>query len=332
MTGLHIVSKRRKHGRRWYVYAWRGGPCIHQQDIERPAITPELLDKAAASRMKQGASRNADTFNAVIDGYRASPEFTRLRESTKVDYRLWLTRISERFGKAPIAAFTDPRMRGEIILWRDRWQHQPRTADKASRMMSIVLAFAVDRGMLPVNVAAGIGQLYTVDKSDLIWERRHFRAMIKAPAVLRDAIRMAMLTGLRLGDLVRLDWAHIGPQAIIITTQKRKGRAVIPITPALRHHLNRREWRTGAVLRSNKGTAWAADGLKTAMQRAKPDGFDRTFHDLRGTFITWLAGRGLTDQEIARIVGWTSQRVAEIRSRYVDDSRIIVSLLDRLSA
>lgn len=40
----------------------------------------------------------------------------------------------------------------------------------------------------------------------------------------------------------------------------------------------------------------------------------------------WLCG--LTDEEIAR----TAKRVSEIRSRYVDEARIIVSTVERLSA
>ncbi|WP_227711023.1 site-specific integrase [Novosphingobium ovatum] len=67
-------------------------------------------------------------------------------------------------------------------------------------------------------------------------------------------------------------------------------------------------------------------------QKAKPDGFDRTMHDLRGTYATWLAMRGLTDEEIARTIGWTAKRISEIRSRYVDEAGVIVSMLERLSA
>jgi hypothetical protein len=42
--------------------------------------------------------------------------------------------------------------------------------------------------------------------------------------------------------------------------------------------------------------------------------------------------RGLTDEEIARIIGWTAKRIGEIRARYVDEARVLVSLIDRLSA
>ena len=51
-----------------------------------------------------------------------------------------------------------------------------------------------------------------------------------------------------------------------------------------------------------------------------------------GPLATWLAMRGLTDEEIARTIGWTAKRINEIRSRYVDEARVIVSMVERLSA
>lgn len=335
VTKIHIVKKPRKQGPRFYVYAWRGGPCIHVQDIERPVIGPEILDKAAQAR-QQRAGAPQDTFNALVDLYRASPEFKRLAPSTARDYRRWLDRASERFGDAPLAAFAVPAMRGKIIAWRDRWQDQPRTADKATVMMATLLGFAVERGMLATNVAAGIKHLHSVNKSDKVWEERHWEAMTGCPPHLMDALKLASLTGLRLGDLVRLDWSHVGEQAIILTTRKRGGRAVIPILPELRELLGRLkggdENPSGAVLRNSRGAAWTESGLGSVFQKAKPTGFDRTMHDLRGTYATWLATKGLTDDEIANRLGWTAKRVASIRARYVDEARVIVSLVERLSA
>jgi integrase len=339
VTGLNVVSKRTATGRRWYVYAWRGGPCIHVVDGEaKPVIGPELLGKAMAARKEQAGQR-VDGFEQIITDYEASPEFTRLAESTKRDYRLWLTRISAKWGKAPIEAFTDQRMRREIILWRDTWAHQPRTADKASVMMATLLGWAMENGILPVNVAARIRQLHQVNKADQVWEPRHWQALADHwqaeqldRAHLLDALKLAGLTGLRLGDLVRLSWDQVGEKAIILTTRKRKGRAVIPILPELRQLLDARDHRKGTILQTTRGTSWTESGLGTVFQRSKPAGFDRTIHDLRGTYVTWLATRRLTDDEIARIVGWTARRVAEIRARYVDEATVVTSLVDRLSA
>ncbi|WPZ05530.1 tyrosine-type recombinase/integrase [Pelagerythrobacter marinus] len=332
MHKLHIVRKRRKAGFRYYVYAWRGGPRIHTQDIDEPVIDTALLDKAAKARA-QAANGWERTFDAIIDDYRHSPAFERLADSTKRDYRRWLDRISERFGACRIGAFEDRRMRKDIINWRNTWAHQPRSADKAAVTMATLLGWAVDQSDLSINVAARIPTLHRVNKADQIWERRHMRAMTRAPAHLRNALKMAGLTGLRLGDLVRLDWSQVGPTAIIVEqTRKRKSRAVIPILPETRKLLDKLEGREGPILRNSRGEPWTDSGLGSVFQKSKPAWFDRTIHDLRGTFATRLIMAGLTDDQAAYIMGWTAKRVGAIRARYVDEERVIISLAERLSA
>ncbi|MDD3798401.1 MAG: tyrosine-type recombinase/integrase [Novosphingobium sp.] len=332
--GLNIVRKATKDGPRWYVYAWRGGPCIHRQDGVKPIITRDLLIAADAARNEVYGIDN--TLDGLISEYEASPEYTRLRDATKRDYRLWLTRISQRFGKAPLAAFEDRQMRGDILAWRDLWSDQPRTADKAAVMLATLLAWGLDRGKLAINVAAGIKTLHRVDKSDQIWEARHWKAVEAQkdfPAHVMRALRLASLTGLRLGDLVRLDWSQVGERAVIVgKTRKRGARAVIPVLPELRTLLDSIKGDKGPVLLNSRGGAWTESGLETVWQRRKPEGFDRTIHDLRGTFATRLIMAGFTDDQAAMVMGWTAKRVASIRARYVNEERVIIELTERLKA
>lgn len=332
--GLHIVSKQRKHGKRWYVYAWRGGPQIYAQDGNRPVVDLALLDAAHDARKAYTGVREG-SFEELIGLYRDSPEFDRLADSTKRDYRLWLNRASAQFGGAGLGAFADLRMRGEIIKWRDNWQDKPRTADKATVMMSTLLGFAVERGMLATNVAAKIKKLHSVNKADEVWEERHWEAVQGMPDHIMLALKFASLTGFRLGDLVKVSWEHVTDKAIIFVTKKRKGRAIVPILPELRallDHIGDANEMVGPILRNSRGGAWTESGLGGVFQKNKPKDFDRTIHDLRGTYATWLAVKGMTDDDIARIIGWTAKRVAQIRARYVDEARVIISLVERLSA
>jgi integrase len=298
----------------------------------KPVITPAIIAEALKARGPRAA---VDTLDHILNLYRSSPEFERLADSTKRDYRLWLDRISAKFGTAPIAVFEDQRMRREIIEWRNEWADKPRTADKASVTMATVLGWAQEQGIISVNIAARIRQLHSVNKADQVWTDSHWkaiRAVKDYPAHLDRALRLASLTGLRLGDLVHLTWQDVGEKAIILTTRKRKGRAIIPILPDLRKLLDEiGPQKTGEVLRNSRGKPWTESGLGSVFQKTKPEGFDRTIHDLRGTYATWLAMRGLTDEEIARIIGWTAKRIGEIRARYVDEARVLVSLVDRLT-
>ena len=56
-------------------------------------------------------------------------------------------------------------------------------------------------------------------------------------------------------------------------------------------------------------------------------------HDVRGTFCTMLLTEwDLTDQEAADIMGWSPERVGQIRRVYVDHSRVVVALGARIAA
>lgn len=333
VTGLNVVRSKNKAGERWYVYAWKGGPCIHRSDNMRPVIDATIMAKAEQARRDSTGKRHFDTLDEIIDMYRAAPEYAKLRDSTKKDYRLWLDRISTKWGYASLEAFEDRMMRKDIIAWRNGWAAQPRTADKAAAMMSTLLAFGVDNGLLAINVAADIKHLHHVDKSDEIWERHHMRAFARKPKHLRNALLLAGLTGLRLGDLVRLTWEQVGPNSIIVEhTRKRGARAVIPLLPETRTLLRRIGKGTGPILRNSRGEPWTDNGLGTVFQKAKPKGFDRRIHDLRGTFATRLIMARLTDDEVAMIMGWTSKRISAIRARYVNSERVVIEIARRLSA
>jgi len=332
VTGLHVVRKPTKGLDRWYVYAWRGGPCVHTCEGARPVIDMALIAKANAAKGDR-TNRHYDTLEEIITAYEAAPEFTGLKPSTKRDYRLWLNRISDKWGKVPLEVFEDRQMRGDIIQWRNQWAHQPRTADKATVMLGTLLAYGVEIGLLTINVAAKIKHLHSADKSDQIWERRHMRAFARAPKHLRNALILAGLTGLRLGDLVKLDWSQVGAKAIIVEkTRKRGGRAVIPILPETRAILTRLGERTGLVLKNSRGQGWTESGLGSVFQKVKPAGFERTMHDLRGTFATRLVQAKFTDEQAAMVMGWTAKRVAAIRARYVNEERVIIDMIERLSA
>lgn len=48
----HIVGKRVSGGRRWYVYAWRGGPLLFKRDGKRPTRQEAVFAAQSANRPK----------------------------------------------------------------------------------------------------------------------------------------------------------------------------------------------------------------------------------------------------------------------------------------
>lgn len=325
-SGLHIVRKRLAAGDRWYVYACRGGPLIHTQDRVKPAVTPALLAKAAAATGR--AARN--NLDQIIDLYRAAPEFESKAAKTRDDYRLRLDQISAKFGKVPIRLI--PNLRGEIIKWRDELSDTPRAADRCVGMLSTVLTWAEDRELIERNPAAKIGKLHRVNRADLIWEQRHWDAVeaAKVPGYIKRVLVLGSLTGLRIGDLLRLAWEDLQDGYLALRTSKTGGEAIIPLHPELSRFLTGPG--RGVILRTSRGEQWTVDGWQSSWLRLRPKGLDRKVHDLRGTFATRLMTAGFTDTEIAMVMGWRAERIAAIRMRYVDRTRIAKALSQRLNS
>lgn len=321
-----MVRKKLANGNdRWFVYAYRGGPRIHTQDGRKPAITPDLLDAAYAARRVRG---DPDGFDRIINLYRDSPDFAKLKPNTQRDYRIWLDRISQKWGMVPTRLFNAADARATLVAWRDSMAETPRAADRAIGTLATVLGWAYDRGLVSQNAAKGIKHLHKTNRADLIWEPRHWEAVATVPTHIARVLVLASLTGLRQGDLLNLRWEQVKPNYIAMTTAKTGGEAVIPMHDELARALMGPG--KGHVLRNSRAEAWTSSGFQSSWRKAMPEGFDRKFHDLRGTFVTRLAIAGFADNEIADVIGWTAERVASIRARYVDRARVAKARADRL--
>jgi integrase len=338
-AGLHIVRKPRP-GKPviWYVYAWRGGPCIHRQEGGgQPKVTRQLSDAAAdARREERGPARG--TMAALIASFRASPQFTGLAPSTRRTDERILAIIHDKWGAAPLAAFEDSRMRGDVLAWRDAcWADKPRTADKITSMIGRLCGWAVERGMMRLNLMAEVRTLYKASRADVIWEAADFAALFAQPectAALRRAIELAAWSGLSRADLLALPWSAVQPNAIFWQRQKTGRPLVIPMFRDLRALLDLmpKAGQCPTVLTCARGKPWTIEGFDTALARArKAAGITKRLHDIRGTFATRAMQHGCTDAEIGMMLGWSPHNVGQIRARYVDGARVIVSIAQRLN-
>ena len=158
-------------------------------------------------------------------------------------------------------------------------------------------------------------------------------------------------TGLRRGDLGRLAWDAVGEHAIIARTGKSRGKTAItnPLPPETRLLIERIEARHAAemaqrpasrrkplpptVLSNGRRESWTPGGFGSRFNDAKQaGGLDRHLHDLRETFATRCMIAGLTDDEIAKILGWDIKDVAVIREKYVNDASVVIAIGERISA
>jgi integrase len=318
---------------RTYWYAWRGGPRLRGE----PG-SPEFMASYNAA-IEERRTPDKSRFRAVVTAYKASNSYTKLADTTKRHWAPWLDRISQHFGDLSVAQFDRPeKIRPVIRHWRNQWVDKPRAADYGLEVLSRVLAHAVDpMGLIAGNPCVGVKSLYSANRSDVIWTDSDL-AQLKARCAseIAHAVDLAAHTGLRLGDLVRLSWSHVGADAIVISTGKSRGKreAIIPLYDSLRTVLAGIPKSSTTILTNSKGTPWRT--LASAFVRAKTAAGmqDRGlhFHDLRGTAATRFYTAGLPERVIAEIMGWEEEHVAKIIRRYVGRSaatRAVIVQLNR---
>lgn len=329
---LKGIAKVRAKGHT-YHYAWRGGPRLRGE----PG-SPEFLasyNEAIENRRTPDKNR----FRFVVADYKASGEYKKLADTTREQWGKWLDRIAEYFGELRIAQFDRPeKIRPVIRRWRNQWADTPRTADYALQVLSRVIAHGVDPlGKISGNPCEGIKHLYDNDRSEIIWTDSDVAHIKKTCSTeIAHAVDLAGHTGLRLSDLVRVAWSHVGEDEILLTTGKSRHRreAIIPLYGALRDVLARIPKRATTILTNSRRRPWTADGFGSSFNKAKIDAGmadrDLHFNDLRGTAATKFYIADFTMREIAETLAWEEESVEKIIRRYVGRAAAIKARIRKL--
>jgi len=254
----------------------------------------------------------------LLRRYQASPEARAAAPTSKVK-RAQAFDITIRYfgGALTLAAIEKRDFRSKLYDWRDSYADRPHAANDYIKHLNTVLNWAVDRGYMRDNPAAGLKKLKTASRADIIWTPHHIKALreVAEPAVLQ-VFDIGRWTGLRLGDILALrafqfedGWLSVTPQK----TVKLGIRLSLPyyLLPPLGDvvtQLLRIEWLPQTqVLRNLVGGPWLISNYEKKLNLAKAkaglSGEDLHFHDLRGTLVTALLEAGCTEAETGSISG-----------------------------
>lgn len=313
LKGINRVRKRLADGSIvTHYYAWRGRGAPR---LTGEPGSPEFIASYNAAHATR-PEHHRGTLQVLLNDYQASPYFTEKAPRTRADYIKHIRRIEHAFGTFPIAALSDRRARGEFLRWRDTLaEASRRQADYTLAVFALVLAWAYDRGDAPANPLERPSKTYRANRSAAIWAEADLAAFRKAaPAHLTLALDLALWTGQRQGDLLKLTWGNYDGATIRLRQGKTGRRVTVPVAGLLRAALDAaKAKRTGlTILTTTRGTPWTSDGFRASWGKVAVDLGGLTFHDLRGTAVTRLAQAGCTVPEIATITGHALKEVETI--------------------
>lgn len=310
--GLHwSVAKLANGTTKTYFYAWRGGPRIKGEPGSPEFIAAYNAAVATKTPVPDGQ------LIALLQAYQRSTDFLKLRERTRADYVTQIARIEQRLGDCPIRALADPRTRGVFLEWRDELAlKSERQADYTWTVLARVLSWAKDRGKITVNPCERGGRVYHGTRVDFVWSVEDEALFFEhAPVHLHLPLLLALWTGQRQGDLLRLPWSAYDGSTIRLRQGKTGARVVIPVGAPLKAALDATRKRGPIILTSTDARPWTPDGFRASWGKAcKKAGITTglTFNDLRGTAVTRLALVGCTEAQIGSITGHSLRDVRSI--------------------
>lgn len=97
------------------------------------------------------------------------------------------------------------------------------------------MSFAKDRGIIATNPCERGGRLYVADRKDKIWTEQDIAAILAdASSEIQLALILALWSGQRQGDLLRLPWSAYETPYIRLRQSKGGRRVAMPTGAPLR--------------------------------------------------------------------------------------------------
>ncbi|WP_431106703.1 tyrosine-type recombinase/integrase [Variovorax paradoxus] len=268
-------------------------------------------DKGAAIQQvldMSNKSTDEGQFSRLWRLYQERPDFKRLAESTKNQYRDNWKELEKVFARGVVAA-TKPKDIARYL--RVHRASAPVVANREVALLSNLFNLAVELGDIDRNPCKEVRR-NPEESRDRLVETQEFDpfvawALQQGPSnvVLVSMAQFAALTGNRRAEFLKLHWPQVDDQIIRLQRAKQRGkkskRELVGVSSALQEVLDRMKALEGyspmgAVFRAPRtGNPYTEAGFKAMWQRLMKKALDAkviaerfTFHDLRGHYTTYF--------------------------------------------
>jgi integrase len=270
----------------------------------------------------------------VIEKFLLSPEYEGKAEATKRNYRRVLDALKEKYG-AGLMKDLEPRhvkkIRNEI-----RQAFTGTTADLAVAALSTLWDFADEQLALDLDGADpthGIRRVHVVHREHEPWPKELVaRFLSNASPRLAFAVRLALGTGLRRSDLVKLRWGDLKGDHFEVCQQKTGEPVMVGLPADLLTELKTMPRVADTVIVGDLGKSITAASL-SRMVRLKLRDLGVTgysIHGLRKNAGVAIAEAGGTDREIMARLGHRTPQMAAHYTKRASQAVAMRSAVEKL--
>jgi integrase len=246
------------------------------------------------------------TISAILDRFERDYVPT-LAPRTQIDYTRHVAKLRAVFGDRDPDEMR-PRDFAEFLnVKKGPIQRVRQLAVLASALAQAVSVWY----MCERNVLRDVKRRKNPPRDRLVLDREFDGVLALAPVRMKLAMRLALLTGQRQGDLLRFKWTDVRDMELHLTQQKTGKRLAIAINSELESVLDQcwkmRRCSGDTILQTRSGRPYTSEGFRAVWQRVQQKWAQRGgerfhFHDIRA-----LAATKCASPEIAmRLLGHTT--------------------------
>lgn len=320
----YFLKYRTSDARQRWSTLGQHGPMTPEMARKRALAEKAAVGGGADPSGEKQSRRRELTIAAVADRYLAEHVAAHNRLSTAAEVRRIVEkRIKPGLGGVRIGALT----RADIKAWHQAMSATPYEANRALAYLSKMLNLAAkDWELRPDNPCTGIKRFPERPRERYFSDEELKRIGDALAAAERDGavpsgfillVRLLATTGMRLGEVLALDWADVDlPGRAIRLRDAKAGARTVHLGAAAVAILDAVEDRTGHVVQGLDGGPLSLNTAEKAWMRLRehariPDG---RLHDLRHTAATFAALAGGNAFVVRDLLG---HRTMAMTGRYV---------------
>lgn len=209
---------------------------------------------------------------------------------------------------------------GDIVQMMDAFSDRKSIANRMLTVLRLAYRWALDRGLVQSDPTVSVKRFAQQSRDRLVTPAEYAAIYARCLPWLQIIMDLCYLTGQRIGDVLKIEYSHLGDEGIFFEQQKTGKKLIVGWTPELRAVVDRAKDSNHKIkslrylLSGRAGTPRAHPNVwKTFKNAAREVGLgDITLHDLRAMSGTEAERQGIDPMAL---LGHTDRRTTQIYLR-----------------